>query len=68
MTDLKKGSTVLIVEGIHKGKQGKVQEVYRGYDKDTQTTGKRVKVQTGFDENGDPVTLTTRASWVREVR
>ena len=67
MTEPKKGATVVIVEGADKGTQGVLLAVYRQYDYDTQTVGKRVKIRV-TEQNGDiERIIKTRLSWVREI-
>lgn len=67
MIDIRKGDQVLIVEGPHRGVEGTCVEVERKFDRDTQTTGKRIEIQTGLDDNEKPITIETRLAWVRRV-
>lgn len=67
--DLKKGTAVLVVEGVHRGKEGTVLNIWRGYDKETCTTGKRVEIELEeIDQDGEKKVIQTRAAWAREIR
>jgi hypothetical protein len=62
---VKKGSTVIVVEGPHKGAEGKVDELYRSYDRDSQTTAWRCIIEVpGDSESGF---IHTRLAWVRPI-
>lgn len=67
--NMKKGSTVIVVEGPHRGKEGKVLDVYRSYDKESKTTGKRVEIELEeIGQDGEKKVIQTRAAWAREIR
>jgi hypothetical protein len=60
---MKKGDTVIAVEGPHKGKTGTVDEVYRTFDRGSGTTGKRAMVKLP-----DGNFFQTRVMWLRPYR
>lgn len=62
MTTIKKGTTVIVVEGAYQGSRGPVTSIARRYDEDAQATRKMVTLR---DQDGKSVT--TRLSWVREL-
>lgn len=67
MIDIRKGDPVLVVEGPHRGVEGTCVEVERKFDRDTQTTGKRIVIAPSSDENDPPLTIETRLAWVRRI-
>jgi ribosomal protein S4E len=61
-TMVKKGSTVLVVEGADQGEKGIVSSVFKRYDEEDKATRKMVSF-----ENDDGKRVTTRLSWVRLI-
>jgi hypothetical protein len=61
--NIKKGNSVVVVEGPHKGAEGKIDELYRTYDKDSQTTAWRCMIEVPGD--GESTFIQTRLAWVR---
>ena len=60
--DIKRGSKIVVVEGIQCGMEGTVTLVQREYDKDDRVTRWMVWAD---GQHGDRIK--TRLSWVREV-
>jgi ribosomal protein L24 len=57
---IKKGTRVLVVEGVEQGSKGVITSVFRRYDEDDRARRKMVSIE---DETGR--VITTRLSWVR---
>lgn len=67
MHDPKKGTAVIVVEGPHKGTEGVVESVAREYDRETNTTGKRVRIRISDPSGEDERIIKTRLIYVREA-
>jgi hypothetical protein len=72
MNEPRKGARVLVIEGVEKGTEGILESVFRTYDRNSGTTGKRCTIRTVIPNQIEPSetverVIRTRLAWVREI-